>query len=167
MHAFLPPYICQAACLPACLACLPQIRHLWGKSIGCNERKRVLPTSVERKSAGKMQQRRRKRCLQHHNSCWICIPTIFIIVVTTNDQASCGEKIVQTATCPWKSRVGGERCVLMIKAAVELRKVVRSNSYCLTYGDIQILDCMKDKILAELNKLMQRSLHHNLSFILV
>ena len=70
----------------------------------------------------------------------------------------------------------GPRCVLMIKAAVELRKVVRSNSYCLTYGDIQILDCMKvlalvyvqkDKILAELNKLMQSSLQHNLSFILV
>ena len=64
----------------------------------------------------------------------------------------------------------------MIKAAVELRKVVRSNSCCLTYGDIQILDCMKvlalvyvqkDKILAELNKLMQSSLQHNLSFILV
>ena len=62
----------------------------------------------------------------------------------------------------------------MIKAAVELRKVVRSNSYCLTYGDIQILDCMKvlalvyvqkDKILAELNKLMQSSLQHNLSLI--
>ena len=59
--------------------------------------------------------------------------------------------------------------MLMIKAAVELRKVVRSNSCCLTYGDIQILDCMKvlalvyvqkDKILAELNKLM-----HNLYFI--
>ena len=68
-----------------------------------------------------------------------------------------------------KVELVGPRCVLMIKAAVELRKVVRSNSCCLTYGDIQILDCMKvlalvyvqkDKILAELNKLM-----HNLYFI--
>ena len=146
LHIFAKP----ACLLPACLACLPQIRHLRGKSIGCNERKtvgtkRVLPTSAERKSAGKMQ-RRRKKCPQSSrnssssatgsdgrksrelcNSCWICIPTMFIIIVGRKNYGASLKaavlKIVQTSTCLGKKL--RRRCVLMIKAAVdgELHKV--------------------------------------------
>ena len=147
----------------------------------CNtEGKNVRSSSNSSSATGNDDRKSSKLC----NSCSICIPTTFIIiiVVKTNDRASCRGlflRIVQTATCPlkklWRLLCAVLCCVLLIKVAGKLHKVImRSYSCCPTYDGINILDrvekghgSLNQHVYPARYKVVQRSFQHSWSIILV